>query len=117
MGIWHLVYLVQKMHQCLCGRISHKCDQFFCLQLRCTFLFYWKRHLLHNIVLVSAIHQHESATGTHICLPPPEPLSHIPPHPTRQHSKMPQSTGLSAHLVGDYETPSIGTSKHILPKR
>ena len=34
--------------------------------------------MLYNIVLASAIHQHESATG----LLSPEPSSHLPPHPT-----------------------------------
>ena len=30
-------------------------------------------------MLVSAIHQHESATGIYICALPPAPLSHLPP--------------------------------------
>ena len=37
--------------------------------------------LLYNILLVSVIHQHESATGIHVSLPL-EPLSHLPLHPT-----------------------------------
>ena len=52
----------------------------------------------------------------YICLPPPEPHSRLPPHPPRQCSRTAQSTGLSAHLVGDYEAASIGTCKDILPK-
>ena len=37
-------------------------------------------YLLSNVVLVPAIHQHESAMG--LCMSPPsEPPSHLPPHP------------------------------------
>lgn len=36
--------------------------------------------MLYSIVLVSAIHQQESAIGIHMS--PPEPPSHFPPHPT-----------------------------------
>ena len=38
--------------------------------------------LLYNIVVVFAIHQHESAMGVGAHLSHhPEPLSHLPPHP------------------------------------
>ena len=44
-------------------------------------LFFIARYLLYNIVLVSAIHQHESATGIYVpCLLNLPPISHpIPP--------------------------------------
>ena len=53
------------------------------------FIFNW-RIIAYNIVLVSAIHQHESAIGTHMppcSFPPP-----VPPHPLR----LSQSPGLSS---------------------
>ena len=37
--------------------------------------------MLYNIVLISAIHQHELAIGTHVPLPLETP-SHLPLHPT-----------------------------------
>ena len=37
--------------------------------------------MLSSVALVSAGHQHGSATGVHITLPL-EPPSHLPPHPT-----------------------------------
>ena len=43
--------------------------------------------LLYNIVVVFAIHQHESAMGVHVSHHP-EPRSHLPPHP----SELSQST-------------------------
>ena len=36
--------------------------------------------MMYNIVLVSAIHQHESAIGIHV-----SPPSHLPPDPTPPH--------------------------------
>ena len=36
--------------------------------------------LLYNIVVVFAVHQHESAMGVHVSHHP-EPRSHLPPHP------------------------------------
>ena len=48
--------------------------------------------MLYNIVLVSAIHQHESARGIHVSPPSRTPLpSPSPTHPSR----LSQSTGLS----------------------
>ena len=43
------------------------------------FLIFYCKYLLYNIVLVSAIHQHESVIGVHVSLPL-EPPSHLPPH-------------------------------------
>ena len=40
--------------------------------------------LLYNIVVVSAIHWHESPMGSP-CVPHPEPPSHLPPHPIPQY--------------------------------
>ena len=37
--------------------------------------------MLYNMALASAIYQQESATGI-ICPLPPEPCSHLSPHPT-----------------------------------
>ena len=49
--------------------------------------------LLYNIVLISAIHQHESATGVHMSPPSWTPL----PSPTPSHpSRLSQSPGLSS---------------------
>ena len=42
--------------------------------------FNW-RIIIYNIVMVFAIHRHESAMGTHV-YPHPEACSHLPPHPT-----------------------------------
>ena len=57
-----------------------------CFQCGPFFLFFKKKifliggYLLYNIVLVSAIHQHESAISIYICLLPLEPS--LLPHPT-----------------------------------
>ena len=45
------------------------------------FLFFAARYLLYNVVLVSAIHQHESATDIHMS-PPSWIPSHVTPPPT-----------------------------------
>ena len=45
------------------------------------FFFNWRIIAWYNIVMVSALHLHESAIGIHMPLPL-EPLSHLPPHPT-----------------------------------
>ena len=45
------------------------------------YLFSIEGQLLYNILLVSVIHQHESAIDIHMSLPL-EPLSHLPLHPT-----------------------------------
>ena len=46
----------------------------------CTQIFFIERCLLYNIVLVSAIHQHESSAGVHV--PPLEPHAYLSAHPT-----------------------------------
>ena len=51
--------------------------------LFCKHLLLIEGQLLYNIVLVSAIHQHESAVGTHMCslpLEPPSQLIHLGHH-------------------------------------
>ena len=60
--------------------------------------------MLYNIVLVSAIHQHESATGIHMS--PPSRTSLLPL--TSSHlSRLSQSTGLSSlHHTANYFTYS-----------
>ena len=49
--------------------------------------------MLYNSVLVSAIHQHESAIGIHICPLPLELLSHLPHIPP---PRLSESTSLSS---------------------
>ena len=51
------------------------------LKKKNNFLFLIGRYLLYNIVWVSAIHQHESATGIGMSFPL-EPPSTLPPYPT-----------------------------------
>ena len=58
--------------------VSHHC--FFFLFKKIVSLFLIGGELLSNVVLVSAIHQYESAMGIHTS-PPLEPSSHFPPHP------------------------------------
>ena len=61
--------------------------------------------MLYNIVLVSAIHQHESARGIHVSPPSRTPLPSLsPPHPSR----LSQSTGLGflCHTA-NFRLPSL----------
>ena len=45
-----------------------------------SFFFFFKLEAKYNIVVVFAIHQHESATGVHVSHHPEHPF-HLPPHP------------------------------------
>ena len=60
--------------------------------------------MLYNIVLVSAIYQHESAISTHMFPHPVELPSHLPPHPTP----------LGYHRVPDFSSLCRTVNSHWL---
>ena len=79
-----------------------------------TYLFLIEVKLLHNVVLASAIHQHESAMGIHVSppsftsLPPP-----LPSHPSR----LLQSPGLSSlsHTANSHWLSVLHIVVYMLP--
>ena len=63
--------------------------------------------MLYNIVLLSAVYQHEAATGIHTS--PPSQTSLPPPTPTPSHSsRLTQSTGMFSLTIMQLHSKSSG---------
>ena len=61
------------------NKVSILCFLIFFLQFLINLFLLVEGYLLYTIVVVFAIHRHESATRAHVC-PHPEPSTHLPPH-------------------------------------